>query len=226
MPTLHVVRVFTDEEGKWGNPLGVFLDGAAVPEERRQQVAADLGFSETVYVDHAAEARLRIFTPNAELPLAGHPLVGTSWLLAQQGHAPTTLRPPAGDCDTWSEGAVTWIRARPEWAPDWEFVEVDDPRVVAGLRGPTRPEHDHTVYWAWVDADGGIVRARVFASRFGVAEDEATGSAALLFARLLGRPVEIWQGNGSLLYARQGPDGSSEAGGRVVLDEVRDYILS
>lgn len=98
--------------------------------------------------------------------------------------------------------------------------------MVAGLRGPTSPEHDHTVYWAWVDSDGGIVRARVFASRFGVHEDEATGSAALLLAHRLGREVEIWQGNGSLVYARPGPDGSAEAGGRVVLEETRDYTLS
>jgi hypothetical protein len=65
MPTLHVLRVFTDESGEWGNPLGVFLDGGAVPEARRQAVAADLGFSETVYVDDAAAARVRIFTPAA-----------------------------------------------------------------------------------------------------------------------------------------------------------------
>jgi predicted PhzF superfamily epimerase YddE/YHI9 len=226
MPRLHVLRVFTDEAGEWGNPLGVFLDGPAVPEERRQAIAADLGFSETVYVDDLPAARVRIFTPKAELPLAGHPLVGTGWLLAQEGHAPAVLRPPAGEVATWVDGDLTWIRGRPEWAPDWEFIEVDDPRVVAGLRDPTGPEHDHTVYWAWVDADGGIVRARVFAARFGVHEDEATGSAALLFAHRLGRPIEIWQGNGSLVYARPGPDGSCETGGRVVCDEIRDYALS
>jgi predicted PhzF superfamily epimerase YddE/YHI9 len=226
MATLHVVRVFTDESGKWGNPLGVFIDGADVPEPQRQPIAADLGFSETVYVDDVAQARLRIFTPQTELPLAGHPLVGTSWLLEEQGHAPTVLRPPAGDVDTWADGDLTWIRGRPEWAPYWEFVELDDPRTVAGLRGPTAPEHDHTVYWAWVDTDGGIVRARVFAPKFGVAEDEATGSAALVMAQLLGRPIEIWQGNGSLIFARPGPDGTCEVGGRVTLDETRDYALS
>lgn len=226
MPKLHVLRVFTDESSEWGNPLGVFLDGRAIPEQRRQDVAADLGFSETVYVDDLAAAQLRIFQPAGELPLAGHPLVGTAWLLGQEGHAPKALRPPAGDVDTWNDGELTWIRARPEWAPDWELIEVDDPRVVAGLRGPTAPEHDHTAYWSWVDADGGIVRARVFAQRVGVPEDEATGSAALRLADCLQRPLEIWQGNGSLLYARPGPDGTCEVGGRVVLEETRDYPLS
>ena len=58
MATLHVLRVFADEAGEWGNPLGVFLDGAEVPVERRQEVAADLGFSETVFVDDRGTRRL------------------------------------------------------------------------------------------------------------------------------------------------------------------------
>jgi predicted PhzF superfamily epimerase YddE/YHI9 len=223
MPTLHVLRVFTDESGEWGNPLGVFLDGGAVPEARRQAVAADLGFSKTVYVDDAAAARVRIFTPAAELPFAGHPLVGTGWLLASTGAAATTLRPPAGAVDTWSDGDLTWIRARADWGPDWELIEVDDPRKVAVMRAPTGPEHDHTVYWAWVDAHNGIVRARAFASRMGIPEDEATGSAALRLAVQLGRTIEIWQGNGSLLYARPSADGVCEVGGRVTLVETRDH---
>src|SRR4029453_4885830 len=67
MAELHVLRVFVAPEGTGGNPLGVFLDGAAVPEGRRQAVAADLGFSETVFVDDPRAGRVRIFTPAAEL---------------------------------------------------------------------------------------------------------------------------------------------------------------
>jgi hypothetical protein len=51
MPVLHVLRVFCDSDGQFGSPLGVVLDGPAVPPERRQPLAAELGFSETVYVD-------------------------------------------------------------------------------------------------------------------------------------------------------------------------------
>jgi hypothetical protein len=50
---VEVVRVFTDPDGRFGNPLGV-IDGAAVPSAERHRVAAELGFSETVYVDDAA----------------------------------------------------------------------------------------------------------------------------------------------------------------------------
>ena len=83
--TLHVVRVFCAADGCGGNPLGVFLDGAEVPEAERQDVARDLGFAETVFVDDAARGVLRIFTPEIELPLAGHPLVGVRVVAARAG---------------------------------------------------------------------------------------------------------------------------------------------
>ncbi len=63
MTQLHVLRVFVDPDGRGGNPLGVFLDGALIPPGRRQAVAVDLGFSETVFVDDAADGAIRIFAP-------------------------------------------------------------------------------------------------------------------------------------------------------------------
>ena len=79
--------------------------------------------------------------------------------------------------------------------------------------------------WAWEDEAAGRIRSRVFASRYGIAEDEATGAAAVRLVSQLGRPVTIRQGAGSLLHARPGPDGTAEVGGEVVLHEVRDYLL-
>ena len=74
MPALHVLRVFVNEDGEWGNPLGVFLEGGRVPEPERQRVAAELGFSETVFVEERAAGRLRIHTPRVELPFRRPPL--------------------------------------------------------------------------------------------------------------------------------------------------------
>src|SRR6266576_398303 len=116
MAVLHVLRVFTGDDGSGGNPLGVFLDGAAIAPERRQEVAADLAFSETVFVDDARSGRVAIFTPAVELPFAGHPLVGTAWLLASEGRAVTHVLPPAGEVGTRQEGGLSFIAGRPEWA--------------------------------------------------------------------------------------------------------------
>ena len=222
---LDVVRVFVSAPGRGGNPLGVFLDASAFSESDYQRVAADLGFSETVFVEDRLEARLRIFTPTLELPLAGHPLVGTSWLMHREGPAPDVLRPPAGEIPTWETAGVTWIRADPSKAPQFDFVELADAGEVEAL--DASPDGGgRTVAWAWADRAGGVVRARAFLPDYGVPEDEATGAAALRLCALLDRPVEIHQGVASRLDARPTAGGEIELGGRTEAVERRPYERS
>ncbi len=220
--TLHVLRVFCAADGSGGNPLGVFLDGAEVGEDQRQAVARDLGYAETVFVDDRSRGELRIFTPEVELPLAGHPLVGSAWLLGEEGTPVSTLRPPAGEVPVTHDGELVRIEADPEWGPPFEFVEVGSPAEVDALEG--RPAGYGLVgVWAWIDEAGGIVRERVFVPEAGVDEDEATGSAALRLCALLEREIEIRQGRGSVLEAQPLAPGRAAVAGRVVLDEVRAY---
>ncbi len=222
---LHVLRVFTSAEGEAGNPLGVFLDGSEVGASERQALAHELGFAETVFVDDRDRGALRIFTPEIELPLAGHPLVGCAWLLRETGTAPTVLRPPAGDVAVSFDGELTRVAGDPEWAPPFEFVELASAEQVEALEGP--PEgYGWVGVWAWIDRDAGLVRERVFAAEAGVGEDEATGSAAMRLCALIGRRLEIRQGGGSVIEARPLADGRTEIGGRVVCDEVRMIELS
>jgi predicted PhzF superfamily epimerase YddE/YHI9 len=222
VPRLHVLRVFTAPGGSGGNPLGVFLDGAEIPPERRQAVAADLGFSETVFVDDRRSGAIRIFTPATELPFAGHPTVGTAWLLRETGAPVEALHPPAGEVRVRYEGDLTAVAARPEWAPAFNHHELGSPAEVDALDGP--PGGDAIgAAWAWEDEAAGRVRTRVFPIAYGVPEDEATGAAAVLLGALLGRPVEIRQGRGSLIRARPLGDGRVEISGRVALDEERPY---
>jgi predicted PhzF superfamily epimerase YddE/YHI9 len=220
--TLHVLRVFCAADGSGGNPLGVFLDGAAVPEIERQAIAHELGFSETVFVDDVARGELRIFTPRIELALAGHPLVGTAWLLRENGTPAGVLRPPAGEVAVRFANELTLISARADWAPHFDFVEVSSPAEVEALDGAPDGYGDVGV-WAWLDRDAGTIRERVFAPHEGIPEDEATGAAAMRLVTRLGRELEIRQGHGSTIYARPLGEGVAEIGGRVVMDEVRDY---
>jgi predicted PhzF superfamily epimerase YddE/YHI9 len=218
----HILKVFVGENGAGGNPLGIFLEGREVPEEDRQRIAADLGFSETVFVEDPTRGELRIFTPTMELPFAGHPLVGTAWLLAQEGPELSVLRPPAGEVPTRTEGDLTFISGRPEWAPPFEHIELGSPAEVEALEG--LPDgHDLVGMWAWENEGNDYVRARVFAPRVSVEEDEATGAHAVRLAALLGRKITIRQGKGSLILAEPQPDGSVEIGGRTELVEVREY---
>jgi predicted PhzF superfamily epimerase YddE/YHI9 len=222
--TLHVLRVFCAEDGSGGNHLGVFLDGGAIDEAARREIAHELGFAETVFVDDRERAELRIFTPDTELPLAGHPLVGTAWLLREQGSPPETLRPPAGEVGVRFEDELAFVAGDPESAPAFEFMELDAPEDVDGLTGPPG-DHGSIVVWSPMADSDVAIRARVFFSDAGIAEDEATGSAAMRLVAQIGRPIQIRQGPtaGSLIYARPLADGRAEIGGVVVLDEVREY---
>lgn len=220
-PRYHVLRVFTAADGSGGNELGVFLDGSEVAPERRQAVAAQLGYSETVFIDDAATGVLRIFTPTLELPLAGHPLVGSAWLLGRVRGRVDTLRPPAGEVPVWTEDGLTWIRANPEDGPPFELVPFASPAEVDAL-DPADRDGGWEAAWAWEDEAAGRVRARVFVHEAGIPEDEATGSAALRLGAAVGRPIRIRQGAGSELLARPADDGRVEVGGRVALDGVRD----
>ena len=88
MPRYAVYDVFTGTPFA-GNPLAVVLDGAEVGEDRLQPVAREFGFSETTFVfppeDGDDAPRVRIFTPERELPFAGHPVIGTAVALSDEG---------------------------------------------------------------------------------------------------------------------------------------------
>ena len=212
---VRVPRVFCDAGGGFGNPLGVVLDGPSVPAGDRQALALHLAYSETVFVDDAARGRIAIYTPEVELPFAGHPSVGTAWMLHGEGYEIDVLRPPAGDVRVRRDGELTWVAAKPEWCPPWEIIEYGSPAEVDEL--PV--EADGFRYcWAWIDEEAGVVRARSFVAEVGVGEDEATGSAALPLSARLGRPIEVRQGRGSIIHARPLDDGFVEIGGRVVED--------
>jgi predicted PhzF superfamily epimerase YddE/YHI9 len=222
--TLHLLRVFCAGDGSGGNPLAVFLDGAEIPSQTRQQVAADLGLSETVFVDDPARGELRIFTPTVELDFAGHPTVGTAWLLARERGPVEALHPPAGAVPVRYEDGQSFVAGRPEWPPHYHFEQLSSPEEVTALDGPP-PGHNLVGAWAWVDEEAGILRSRVFPVAIGVDEDEATGAAAVQLCGQLGRPIDIRQGRGSRILARPREDGAVEIGGRSLLDEVREYAV-
>lgn len=83
----HRVDVFTNR-AFGGNPLAVFTDGRGLSTELMQSIAKEFNLSETTFVlpsdDAACDYRVRIFTPEYELPMAGHPTVGTSFVLARE----------------------------------------------------------------------------------------------------------------------------------------------
>lgn len=207
MRDCDVLRVFT-RDGSGGNHLGVIRDLTGLTGGRMQSIAADLGFSETVFLDwdHDENATARIFTPASELPFAGHPLVGAAWdLIRDASEPPVRIRCGIGDVAIGTDGDMTWIEPPFDQqvtsatfdASGWVeavhqstvlmplpylVVETDSVEQVASL---SAPPWAHSVYvWAWNRRDE-LVRARFFAGEHGVAEDPATGSAAVALAASL-----------------------------------------
>jgi trans-2,3-dihydro-3-hydroxyanthranilate isomerase len=134
----HVLRVFTrGDEG--GNHLGVVNDVVEVSTEQMQAIAAELGYSETVFIDWIdpeVDPSVRIFTPADELPFAGHPLVGAAWVLAMLGPDPTgRILTGVGPVDYSVEGEVVNVAC----ALDIEVLEPDDTATVAVAAGLPEP---------------------------------------------------------------------------------------
>lgn len=108
MPTYQFIQcdVFTERIFE-GNPLAVFPEGQGIDDATMQKIAREMNLSETVFVlpptdETKALKRLRIFTPTTELPMAGHPVVGTWNMLARRG---VVAPPPSG---------TGWVRVHQE----------------------------------------------------------------------------------------------------------------
>ena len=219
-----VLRDFTDVAGNFGNPLGV-VDAATVGPGQRQALAAQLGYSETIFVDLPAAdshtAHARIYTPLIELSFAGHPTVGASWWLRAAGTPINTLQVPAGVVQVSYDDDVTAISTRSEWAPEFAIHDLDSPDDVVAADTADFPDDVAHYLWAWIDEAKGKLRSRFFAANLGVTEDEATGSAAVRITDYLSRDLSITQGKGSLIETTWSPQGWVQVAGRVVNDGVR-----
>ncbi|MFP5387007.1 MAG: PhzF family phenazine biosynthesis protein [Bacteriovoracia bacterium] len=76
----YLLNVFTKNK-KNGNQLAAIFPERELTQEEMQVIAREFNFSETIFFDHQKKNKIRIFTPVSELPFAGHPTVGASWLL-------------------------------------------------------------------------------------------------------------------------------------------------
>ncbi|HWF27155.1 MAG TPA: PhzF family phenazine biosynthesis protein [Mycobacterium sp.] len=218
-----VLRVFTDPDRNFGNPLGV-VDAGRVDPHDRQRLATQLGYSETVFVDlptaGSTTAHATIYTPRTEIPFAGHPTVGLSWWLRDNGMPVNTLRVPAGIVQVGYEGELTVISARSEWAPELFVHELDSVDDLLAADPADYPDDTAHYLWTWMDQPAGSLRARMFAANLGVLEDEATGSAAIRITDHLSRDLRITQGKGSMIETTWSPEGWVRVAGRVVNDGV------
>jgi predicted PhzF superfamily epimerase YddE/YHI9 len=219
-----VVRVFTDADGNFGNPLGI-VDASQVFPSDRQRLATQLGYSETIFVDlptaGSTTASATIYTPRTEIPFAGHPTVGASWWLHANGMPINTLQVPAGLVQVNHDKVRTTISAPTEWAPAFAIHDLDSLDALSSADPADFPDDVSHYLWTWTDRRAGALRARMFAANLGVREDEATGSAAMRITDYLSRDLTITQGAGSVIETTWSAAGWVGVTGRVANDAVR-----
>jgi trans-2,3-dihydro-3-hydroxyanthranilate isomerase len=207
----ETVDVFTDQRFG-GNPLAVVPDAQGLATGQMQSIAAEFNLAETTFVlppkDAAHTAEVRIFTPRAELPFAGHPNIGTGYVLAKRGSA---FGRPVGDLLIFEEKAG--------------LVSIDrikDGASVAGarLKAPqplTRGEEiAPDIVAAACSLDAGDIEtahhAPCIASCglplvFGELKSRSALAAAQPRSEVFAQHIKIGRATGILLYVRDGKAG-------------------
>lgn len=134
---LTIVDVFAQARYQ-GNQLAVVEDAAGLDAATMQDIAREMNFSETTFVTghDRSGATVRIFTPGEELPFAGHPTLGTAWVLCR-GQGDTVLHLAAGDVPVRFTDGIGWLTPPP--AAAGEGLE---PAVAAALLGLKTAELD------------------------------------------------------------------------------------
>jgi len=250
-----VLDVFADRPFE-GNPLAVVLGADDLSTAQLQALAREFHLSETAFpmtaspaeVAEGADYRLRIFTPEVELPFAGHPSVGAACLLTELGAVATpTLRQACGAGVLPLEVAADGSRATLTGGDPVVGGEVDaaealravglgevdllgPPAILAGtglpyvvvpvtaaalrraapdlselkrlFRHPQEATGVYLVAWELGDEAPTSVRARMFAGDVGVAEDPATGSAALALGAALPSMLGLGDGETRLVVTQ------------------------
>ena len=131
------ISVFVqDDPLTGGNPLAVFVEPGPLSAARMQEVARTMNLSETSFVTKvAADAYdVRIFTPAEELSFAGHPTIGTSWVLHQAGRLQGkefTQHSPAGPTPLRRDGDIIWFTRTGSSQDDLETTSPDTTRKIA-----------------------------------------------------------------------------------------------
>ena len=140
----YYLDVFTDHAYS-GNPLAVFVETGGLTDSQRQSIAREVGFSETTFVDPVPDAqgrwKVRIFSPDRELPFAGHPTLGTADAIARNlspGAAKLVLALKVGPIPVVSENGL-WVMDQnpPVFGP-----VIGDRERAASLLGLTEADLD------------------------------------------------------------------------------------
>lgn len=220
---VNVVRAFVDTQGEHGNPTGIVIDvEQKISPSERQKIATTLHFTDTVFINELENINVSFFNPQQETKFAGDSLISTAYFIRNKlGRNADRIECKGGVIKTWSEGELTWIEASLDGTPGWRHEQLNTPEDVSRITDKEAESYEHTMVWAWIDREKGLIRSRTFLPDWGTLEDQGNGSGSMQLAKMLGQRIEISQGRGSVIYAEPSDDNSVKVGGRVKVDQVQ-----
>ena len=220
--TVNRLRAFVDQKGHHGNPTGIILDlEKRLGQPERQRIATKLSFTDTVFINNVDPVNVSFHNPQQETKFAGDALISTSYFVKH------TLKKDfeiiickGGRIRTWQEGDLTWIEADLDGTPPWQHKQLSSGYDVDKITNAEAMRYEHTMVWAWVDKDKGLVRSRTFLPDWGTLEDQGNGSGSMQLSKIVNRRIEISQGKGSVIYAEPAKNNFVRVGGRVMMDKT------
>lgn len=215
---VHIINIFVNQENKYGNPVGIILDEKQeINSKDRQKIAVKLGNSETVFINDINTGNISMYNPQQEICFAGSAFIATAWFISKINKKPIDSLICMGKKITiLQKEDETWLRADLSNTPPWNYEELETAEEVENIKVIDIITKKHTVVWAWQDKEKGIIRARTFASNWGIPEDEGNGSGAMQLAAKHKRKLMIIFGKGSVVYSKPFSVNEAEVGGRAI----------
>jgi predicted PhzF superfamily epimerase YddE/YHI9 len=218
MTDVHVIRVFTGSNSKFGDLATVVIDeGRKISDADRQALARQLNTGETAFVNDMASANISIMHPQGEIDFAGVAALGTAWLLSKLSREPIDgMKGRGGNIIVSQDGGLTWVRASLATMPPWHHKQLENSEAVEHIALEETKAWEHTMVWTWIDETKGLIRARTFAADWDIPEAQGNGSGSMMLAAMLSRTIEIRHGEGCVVLAKPAPDNCADIGGRVI----------
>jgi predicted PhzF superfamily epimerase YddE/YHI9 len=222
---VHVLRAFVDENGNFGNGAGIVVDDKRqLDDARRLTLTQGLGWEESAFVNDVRGCKVSIFNPQRELKFAGPVMLGTAkFLMNLRSVSAVTIRSLGGKTKAWRDGEFIWLQTSLDMMPPWHLKQLDTPDDIMQFSSKDAASLEHTMIWAWINKEKGVVRARTFAADWGIPEAEANGSGSMVLAATFDRQLEVIHGKGSVIYARPAERNTVELGGRVIEDRPIEF---
>lgn len=218
MMPVHILRVFINSDGEFGDRSSVVVDeGRRISEAERQTLTKQLNTVETAFINDSSSADISIVHAQGELDFAGVPALGAAWLLAKLASKPVkTMKSRGGNIVVSQDNELTWIRADLATMPPWSHKQLASAAEVDRIILGETTSWKHTMAWAWIDEAQGLIRARTFATDWEIPEAEGNGSGAALLCASIQRAIRIIHGKGSEIFAKPEANSYIDIGGRIL----------